>query len=60
MKRKYLKTYLFVAILITTFSLAIVSIHEDQALLALIFVAIGVSIIIFGLYSVLDVKNIRN
>ncbi len=56
-KKTNLKTYLFVIIIVSTFSFTLLAIEEQQTTLALISVVFGVSTIIFGLYNVLNIKE---
>ena len=56
-KNKNYKTYLFVIILVTAFSITLMEIVEQQTVLALISIVIAVSTIIFGLSNVLNVRG---
>ena len=56
-KNKNYKTYLFVIILVTAFSITMMEIVEQQTVLALISIVIAVSTIIFGLSNVLNVRG---
>ncbi len=56
-KNNNLKTYLFVITIVSTFSFTLLAIEEQRTILASISVIFGVSIIIFGLYNVLNIKG---
>lgn len=56
-KKTNLKTYLFVLTIVTTFSVTLVAVEEQQTFLAVISLVFGVSVIIFGLYNILNIKG---
>lgn len=56
-KKTNLKPYLFVLTIVTTFSFALVAVEEQQTVLALTSIIFGVSVIIFGLYNILNIKD---
>ncbi len=56
-KNKNYKTYLFVIILVTGFSITLMAIVEQQTVLALISIVFSVSTIIFGLSNVLNIRG---
>lgn len=56
-KKTNLKTYLFVLTIVTTFSVTLVAVEEQQTILAVISLVFGVSVIIFGLYNILNIKG---
>lgn len=56
-KKTNLKTYLFVLTIVTTFSLALLAVDEQETVLALTSIVFGVSVIIFGLYNILNIKD---
>ncbi|MGC6437451.1 MAG: hypothetical protein ACON4B_00560 [Flavobacteriaceae bacterium] len=56
-KKTNLKTYLFVLTIVTTFSLALLTVDEQETVLALTSIVFGVSVIIFGLYNILNIKD---
>ena len=56
-KKTNLKTYLFVLTIVTTFSLALLAVDEQEPVLALTSIVFGVSVIIFGLYNILNIKD---
>ena len=56
-KKTNLKTYLFVLTIVTTLSLALLAVDEQETVLALISIVFGVSVIIFGLYNILNIKD---
>jgi hypothetical protein len=55
-KKTNLKTYSFIITLVIIFSITLLAIEEQQTIYALISVILGVSIIIIGLYKVLNIK----
>ena len=56
-KKTNLKTYLFVLTIVTTFSLALLAVDEQETVLALTSIVFGVSVIIFDLYNILNIKD---
>jgi hypothetical protein len=56
-KKKNYKTYLFIFLLLSTFSIMILAIQEGLKSLGVAATITGVSIIGFGLFSVLNVSG---
>jgi uncharacterized membrane protein HdeD (DUF308 family) len=56
-KTKQTKTYLFITILMTAFTVMLLSIAENYTTLAIVSMLIGVITIVYGLFNVLDVSK---
>lgn len=59
-KTKQTKTYLFITILMTAFTVMLLSVTENYTTLAIVSMLIGVITIVYGLFNVLDVSKKKN